>query len=606
MQYRELKNFLILFTILMAGSFIAANFIGPDKKRTRIIDGDGSGLYAYLPAVFIHRTVDFTPVFNEEKSRRGLDYQGHYFYKHGEIMINKYTSGTAVIEAPLFLMAWLLSPFFGLPQDGYNVLFQYAVALSAMLIVFIGFLSLFKLMAFYSVKRWLIYLLLFFLLFGTNLFFYTFMAPAMSHAYSFGLISIFLYLVKTLFLSYRKITLYLAAFVFGLIILVRPVNGIVLLFIPFLAGSSHDLFSLMRRKILGLDFLPAAFFFFLALLPQLIINYLQSGNPFVIGYRSEGFYLDDPRFIPFLFSYRKGWFIYTPFMLLLIPAIAWLYKRSAYEFFTAIIPLLFLIYLFSSWWNWFYGDSFGMRPMVDYYSVFILIIALMFSTQPTKGSAIFLGIFGSLAVFLNLFQSGQYARGIIHPDSMNREAYLHVFLKSGEKYEGVIGDHDEYYYGDLSEKPFFTAQTGFSNPGEGWRINAEAIHETPEGKVLHLDDKAVYGPTFDYYFKPGQVGMKNIYVTFGIEYRELVENAGMGSLFVVAISDNEDKLHFYKTFRLKRLPSEETGNWQDGSIGFKLPEITKNMVRARIYVWNKGGLSIDLRDPIIRFFTYQP
>ncbi|MEJ2594892.1 MAG: hypothetical protein P8100_07135 [bacterium] len=590
----------------MAGSFIMINFIGPDKKRTRIIDGDGSGLYAYLPTVLIHRTVDFTPVFNEEKSRRALDYQGHYFYKHQDILINKYTSGTAIMETPLFLAAWLLSPVFGLPQDGYNVLFQYSVALSAILFVFLGLLSLARLMSFYSVKRWLVYLMLLFLLFGTNLFYYTFMAPAMSHAYSFGLISIFLYLMKSLFLHYRKVNLYLAAFVFGLIILVRPVNGIVLFFIPFLAGSFHNLFSLLKRKVLRFDLLPAAFLFLLALLPQLIMNYLQTGNPVVIGYRNEGFYLYEPKILPYLFSYRKGWWIYSPFMLLIIPAVAWLYKRSSFAFWSAIIPLFVLIYLFSSWWNWFYGDSFGMRPMIDYYSIFILFIALMFNIRANLGAAAFLGIFGSLAVVLNLFQTYQYARGILHPDSMNREAYWHVFLKTGEKYEGAIGDHDEYFYGDLNKEPFFTTETGFSHPAAGWKINEAAVRETPEGNVLHLDDKVVYGPTFDYYFNSEQIGMNNIYVIFGIDYREMVMNAGMGSLFVVSITDGEDELLFYKTFRLKPLPSDDTGNWHTGSIGFKLPEITGNMVRARIYIWNKGGLPIDLRNPFIRFHTYQP
>ena len=138
-----------------------------------------------------------------------------------------------------------------------------------------------------------------------------------------------------------------SAFVLGLIILVRPVNALVLAAIPFLASSPGNLLSTVKTKNLKLDLIPAAALFFLAISPQLIINFLQTGNLFVLGYRNEGFYFDSPEFANFLLSYRKGWLVYTPFMLLLLPSLIFLYRRSKYEFFSFLIFLVLLIYIFS-------------------------------------------------------------------------------------------------------------------------------------------------------------------------------------------------------------------------------------------------------------------
>ena len=597
------RIFLLTLLFAMAVAFAMVNFIGPDETRSRIIDGDGSGHYAYLPALLIHRSVDFTPVFEYEKETRGLAYQGHYFHEKGNILVDKYTCGTAIFEAPLFTAAWAISILTGSPVDGYNPWFQYAVALSALLVVLAGLLSLDRLMHTYHIPTLTRYVLIFIVLFGTNLFHYTFVAPSMSHAYSFGLISIFLNLIRSLFIQYSDKKVLVAAFLLGLIVIVRPVNILVVLFIPFLAGTPGNFITLIRQKISGLTFIPAALFFLLALSPQLIINYLQTGHPVVFGYQGEGFFFGHPRMIDFLISYRKGWFLYTPFMLLVVPAIVLLYKRSAWEFWTAAVASLILIYIFSSWWNWFYGDSFGMRQMVDYYAFFLLLIAIMSLQFREKTATFILAGIGTLSTFLNLFQDYQYTRGILHPDSMNREAYWYVFLRSGEKYRHVIGDHDEYFFGTLSAKAFHTTS---DEPGKEWYFNPSCSRETPEGMVIHLDSTTFYGPTTDFELGDEVTGLDNIYVRFGVEYNELTLNAAIGARFVVAITDSEGELVFYKTFQIKRLPGNVIRSWEQGSIGFKLPRITPEMKSARFYIWNIGKQPLELRNPSLSFFTYEP
>ena len=64
------KRNTVLFAAFMLAAFFLVNFYVPENPRLTVIDGDGSGLYAYLPAIFVYKTADFTPVFNYEKSKR--------------------------------------------------------------------------------------------------------------------------------------------------------------------------------------------------------------------------------------------------------------------------------------------------------------------------------------------------------------------------------------------------------------------------------------------------------------------------------------------------------------------------------------------------------
>jgi hypothetical protein len=598
-------SFPTLLFITMLASFLLVNFNGPSHIRERIIDGDGSGYYAYLLTLIINKTVDFTSTFEFEKQKRSREYQGHYFHKAGDILVNKYTSGTALLQLPFFLLAYILSLIIGLPADGHNLLFHYGVAAAAFFYVFIGLLFFKKLADLYGVSNKVSIPLAFALLFGTNLFHSTFLVPSMSHAYSFSLVSIFLYFLKRVFVNYNSGYVFVSAFLLGLIVLVRPVNILIVSAIPFIASSNKALVSTIRKKVISKDVFISIALFLLALSPQIIINYLQIGKLFTYGYENEGFYWHNPEVLNFLLSYRKGWLVYTPFMLLIIPSIIHLYKRSRYEFFTFTFFLVLVIYVFSSWWNWIYGDSFGMRPMVDFYAILLLVICLFADSVRKKWVKIAIVVFSLMSIFFNLFQSWQYNTGILHSDSMNKQAYWHVFLRTGDQYIGSIGDHDEYFYGELSEVPFHSSLFLMSKDvPEGWTGPKDIDVSDPNNMKAILNDKIIYSPTYHYPIPDSIIGMKNIYVEFYAKYAEEDDNAALGANFVVDISDENEQLLFYKTFRLKRLPDDVTSKWRDGSIGFKLPEITPKMDRIKLYIWNGDKQKIFIERMDVRFYTY--
>ena len=598
------KKYLGLLLALLAFSFITVNFVGPSESRKVLIDGDGSGLYAYLPAVLVFHSTDFTPVLESEKQRRPPDYTGHYFHRINGTLINKFTCGQALLQLPFFLMAYFLSLLTGLEADGYNVLFQYAVALAALFWVSVGLYYFVKLAETYQISKQKAWLMAFAGFLGTNLFFYTLVSPSHSHAYSFSVITITLYFVRKSFLTQRRNIIFLAAFWFGMVVLVRPVNILVVAAFPFLASSFQKFRTTVLSKLNNFHFVGATFIFLLALSPQLIINLLQTGKPVIYGYQNEGFYFDRPELLNFLFSFRKGWFVYTPFMLLLFPAVFQLFRQSKFAFFSFLCFFTLLVYVFSSWWNWFYGDSFGMRPMIDFYSLFFLVILLMLTSIRKKILLIATTTFIMLAVFLNLFQSWQYAVGIIHPDAMNKKAYTYVFLRADQSYKKVVAATDESFYGVLQTSPFFETQNSLETDIPGWSTNRQTV-QGENSKAAKLTESAIYSPSFNYVIPESVKGKRNIYIVFETKYLEPKTNAAANALFVVDVKDTSGNTVFYKAFKMKRLPDRVTNQWRQGSIGFKIPDLTAELSSIKLYVWNKEKQEFLLDDLELRLYTYR-
>ena len=81
---------------------------------------------------------------------------------------------------------------------------------------------------------------------------------------------------------------------------------------------------------------------------------------------------------------------------------------------------------------WWYGGGFGSRVMIQ--SLAILALPLAALTDKIFRSGYLLKSFFILilaaGISLNLFQSWQYSKAIIHWDSMNKEYYWKVFGKT--------------------------------------------------------------------------------------------------------------------------------------------------------------------------------
>lgn len=418
----------IIFSIVL---WVIINTSFKKDYKTGILEADAKGYYAYLPAVFIYHDLNFgfyDSIENKTYFNRNLTYE--YLRQHNGSTINKYYTGTAVCLLPFFLAGHAITIFSEQPSDGYSYYYTLMVHLGALFYLMLGIFGLRKLLRTYKFDEKTIALVLLAIVFGTNLFFYTVTEFAMSHVYSFAAITWFSVTVRNYFSVHGNKYLLYSALLLGIITLIRPINILILLAIPFLAGSSETLISgaksLSAKKWL---LVSAAFSFLMVVSIQLLIYKISTGSFILYSYKEEGFNFLNPQIGKFLFSYRKGMFVYTPLLLVSLTGCYFIYRSGRFQFFTLLGFLLTLVYIFSSWHMWFYGGSFSQRVMIEFYAFFAIMLAA--SIQGIKNGRL-RSIFISLMLFLVIIcqvQTYQYRRMQIHWSDMNKEKYWEVFLR---------------------------------------------------------------------------------------------------------------------------------------------------------------------------------
>ncbi|HXP51915.1 MAG TPA: hypothetical protein VN922_18310, partial [Bacteroidia bacterium] len=338
------------------------------------INADGYGYYAYLPCTFIYHSLDYNKIMEEEhKLRPGMDmdevaYPFVVYNNDNTKRTDKYFVGVSVVLAPFFLLAYFLSYVFGFSLTGYSALFQEAVVVAALFYLFLGLYYLRKLLLEYKVPDRIIYFTLALVLYGTNLFYYATIEPSISHVYSFSLIAVFLYYIKRSVDDAKLKNLLPAALLLSLLCIIRPTNLFIVLVIPFLAGSLQNTksFAVLAFNLRNIVVLFVGIAAVLSI--QLFKWHAETGHWYIWGYGGESFDFSKPHFMDVLFSYRKGWFLYTPLMIFILIGSVFMLARKRNYYLLAILVLFFAstTYVFSSWWQWWYGGSFGMRVFVDF------------------------------------------------------------------------------------------------------------------------------------------------------------------------------------------------------------------------------------------------
>lgn len=395
-----------------------------------IIENDAKGYYAYLPAVIIYQDINFTFFDSIEKKYYNPNTYYDYRTAHNNKTINKYFIGTALVTLPFFLTAHCITLIQGQLADGYTALYPISINIAAIIYLLIALIYLRNLLRTYQVNDITIALLLLCITFGTNAFYYTVCEPGMSHIYSFAIITMFIYYVRKFMLTFSAKYMLFCSVLLGIIVLIRPINIIIIAAIPFTAASNTRLKEAATAVFRNKRLLLISIIITIALTSiQLIFYKMQCGSFFVYSYQQEDFNWLHPQVIPFLFSYKKGLFLYTPITLLALVGFVYLYKVKRFEFWALLLFLTGAILVLSSWWNWWYGGSFSSRAMLDYMAFFALLLAFTFKLISSKVIRI---ITSSLLVLLTLFcqfQTLQYRYNIIHWENMTKENYWHIIFK---------------------------------------------------------------------------------------------------------------------------------------------------------------------------------
>jgi len=394
------------------------------------IRSDGVGYYLYLPAFFIYHDISLQRIAVEQFSGHIPEWTGAALYKATQNYLIKYPIGTALLIIPFFFLACLASLVSNVKIDGFSYLFQYAAAISGLFYTTAGLAILWKVLQIYF-RQNTILLVLFGLLFGTNLFHYATYDSVFSHAYSFFLFCTFLYLIVEHICSESSLRHLIATgTVAGLIIVTRPTNGLWLLLGVFYSVTSiqelHERLQYWRSHVKECLFVIIPFLGIISL--QLFYWKIVTGTFVIWPYKNEHFDFLKPEILNVLFSVRKGLFFWSPILFTVFPGLFYV-RKMAPEFFVPI--LLFLpsnIYIISSWYCWWYGGSFGHRAFVESIPIFAVCLCSFYEgIESILGKRIIL-FFTLFCVVLSTWLMAKYWTGVIPFDGVTFDYFVDTFF----------------------------------------------------------------------------------------------------------------------------------------------------------------------------------
>lgn len=428
----HLNPFLLLPLTFLVVCWVNLNHARWIKKDS--IHQDVNGYYSYLPAFFYEQDLSLSFLNDSIHSATEQRYYWPNKTPEGNYVI-KYSMGMALCYLPSFAAAHIYCKLTGSETNGFSEPYHFAIQFSSLLYVLLGIYFLIRILQFHF-NRKVVWITCVLLLFGTNLLYYMTVWAAMPHAVLFGLIAVFIFQTIR---WHQKPGLGITAglgLLFGLILLIRPVHGL-LFILPVLYKVSTV--SALKAKLMffRLQFRYLLLFglmTFLVFLPQLLYWKFVSGHYLFNSYLNEQFYFLNPHIFKALFGFRKGWFVYTPVLIFIVPGL-YLLRKNYRDYFNMIwVFLVVYIYVVFSWWCWWYGGSFGQRTMVDIYALLALPVAAFAErlpqfNKPWKQICQFLLV---LFFLLNIFQTMQAKWNVIHYDSMTREAYLDAFFRIKE------------------------------------------------------------------------------------------------------------------------------------------------------------------------------
>ncbi len=433
---RLLFSFFFLSFIIGTSIVYVFRFNGPP------IRSDGVGYYAYLPSLFVHQDLsmnEFVKTYSAKSDSVLTKELGLNKIAGTNKYLDKYPMGMAVMMSPFFLMAHgsaLLAHQFipSVKPDGISSPFyHFFIAFGSSLYMLFGLIFLKKLLEPYFQRR-SIYITLTFLVFATNLFHYATYDSVFSHAYSFFLFGAFLLLSRKFFRQPSLRYTLLLGITSGLIVLVRPTNGLVFLF--FLIYEIHfknfrsfiiERFLFFRKN--WLLFLSIFITGVVIIFPQLVYWKYITGSWIVYSYPGESFDFAHPEILNVLFSINKGLFFWAPILLLTIPGLFLMRKSDQLRkhVFPVIIYMGCTVYLISSWWWWSYGGCYGHRGFIESLVIMAFPLAAFYEKLLFRSSVSVKRFFLSLSclfLMLNLYLMLQYWRGYIPYDGTTWEIYI--------------------------------------------------------------------------------------------------------------------------------------------------------------------------------------
>ena len=615
LKYSKYRKFSLLAVGFIALIILFFRFFFPHNNP---ISYDVFGYYLYLPFTFIYHDLGLTNIEQVHQIMDVYNPSGSFYQATAGpsgFWIMKYSMGMAILYAPFFFLSHLIALFSSFPADGFSLPYQWGIIIGSTVYTLIGIFVLRRvLLKFFSDKIVAITLLLLF--FGTNYFDQSIFNAEITGNHLFTLYALILWFTIRWHENYNRKHIVLLAVFIGILVLARPTEIIVLL-IPLLWGV-YNWNSLKDKFLLLMRFKSQLLLFVLILLLigsfQMLYWKVFSGSYFFYSYTNAGEGLDflAPHTLQTLFSFRKGWLVYTPMMIFAIWGFYFTFKNKRAVFFPLFIFFILNLYLVSSWSCWWYANCFSQRALVQSYAVMAIPLGF-FIQRLTKSKLVFKYLFIVVAVFfivLNLFQTWQIKNWVLSGDRMTFAYYKKVFGKievdtEDEKLLLVnrwLGG-DERLKDESAYKSRLLAGFDFEEVSKKYQKYLRDDFSHSGKNAFQFDSSLLYFNLVEKDFKTlTPFDHAWIRTTF---YVFLQSDAEQKDFSLVIQFNHKGKAYKYKSINIRPLLENDTvqiGKWNKFSFDYLTPEVRSKNDMLKIYFWNRGKGKLIIDDVTVRVF----
>lgn len=582
--------------ILLCAVTIVVRCAMPQRQ---VLTWDVFGYYLYLPATFIHGDIALKDhAWLEEVMTTYEPSSTLYQLVDGPdgARVIRYSSGMAVLYAPFFFVAHAIASPLGFPADGFSAPYQLAVTIGCLAFALLGLVLIRKVLLHFFDDRSTAALLLL-VSFGTNWFQLTaWDGTLLTHSALFTLYALLLLATIRWHIARSRRWAWWIGLSLGLIVLIRP-SELVAVLLPTLWGlhsaeARKEKWNAVRKNIPQL--LGAAMLFLMAVSPQLFYWKTITGHWIFYSYVNpgEGFDLATPHLRPFLLSFRKGWFIYTPLMAMAIGGIIFLWKRMPQAFWAVLVFLIVDVWIVSSWSCWWYaGGSFSSRSMVPAY----VLLALPLGTAlqwAWERMATRIAASGVCVAFLalNLFQTWQWTAGIISKERMTKSYYTAVFGRTNVP----DGANDLLLVSrSFGSEEHMVDQSKY-NVREVFR---DDYHDRPDSS-LTLTAEAPYSQAFETTFE-GLTNKDHAWIRASSRFWV---GDSLTDVPSVVIHFEHDAGVYKYVARDWAIPPGTRNQWVPISVDYITPEVRSRQDKLKAYIWNQRGSPMRVDDLVVLVF----
>ncbi len=573
------------------------------------ISWDTFGYYLYLPMTFIYHD---TGIKHKDKIDKIFDkydpsstfYQATKIYNGNWIM--KYSMGMAFFYSPAFFAGHLAAKLFNYPADGFSKPYQTALIINSFLFFMLGLFYIRKVLLLFF-NDGIVTLLLILLFFGTNYFSYVVYSGEIVHNYLFTMYALIIWFTYKWHNSHRKTDMFFLSITIGFSTLARPTELISIL-IPLLWNvkgrksfyEKVKLFSHYYKHIL-------LFILTLAIIGSFQVVYwkIYTGHFLFYSYVNpgEGFEWLWPYTLKVLFSFRKGWLIYTPMMIFALWGFYYLYKEKKEIFFSLFIFFLINLYIVSSWSCWWYAQCFGQRSMVQSYAVLLIPFGYFLKNVLQKKSYLKF-IFTLFALFfttLNLFQIWQIRHHILSSDRMTLPYYLKTFGKT------KVNDEDKKLL--LVQRNFNGKPEHLNNKQDYQRTILKVFNFEQKGKhittkyshsgkqALQMDSTIKFSPAYKIQYK--KLTSKNyawIRVSFWVYPVHPLSETPVSLIISFQFHGKNYKYRGIDLNKPELSKNIELNKWNKITMDYLTPEVRRQTDNLITYIWYRGKKDIYFDD----------